>query len=258
MIVIKTDEEIECMRTSCRLAATVRDSVAEKIRPGVTTGELDAYAAELIAGFGAKSAFLGYKGFPGNVCLSVNDEVVHGIPGNRRIQIGDIVSLDCGVHYDGFIGDTAITAMVGVTDPDVMRLIDATRSALHAGIEKAVVDGRLGDISNAIEKVATGAGFSIVREFVGHGVGRTMHEEPQVPNFGPAGKGPRLRHGMTLALEPMVNLGVPGVEVMEDGWTVLTKDRKPSAHFEHTVAILDGGPEILTISEVAAQKNAAV
>lgn len=246
------------MRASCRLAASVRDSVAAQIRPGITTAELDAYAAELIGDRGAESAFLGYKGFPGNVCLSVNDEVVHGIPSQRRIQIGDIVSLDVGVHYEGFVGDTAVTVMVGVTDAEVMRLVDATQAALVAGIEKAVVNGRLGDISHAIEQVAAAAGFSIVREFVGHGVGRSMHEDPQVPNFGTPGKGPRLRHGMTLALEPMVNRGVAEVEVLDDGWTVLTRDRLPSAHFEHTVAILDGGPEILTISEVSAKKNATV
>ncbi|MDA0321978.1 MAG: type I methionyl aminopeptidase [Verrucomicrobia bacterium] len=258
MIIIKSDEEIAAMRISCQLAASVRDRVASQIRPGATTGELDAYAAELIAAAGAKSAFLGYKGFPGNVCLSVNDEVVHGIPGNRRIEIGDIVSLDVGVHHGGFVGDTAVTIMVGVTDAEVMRLVDATQSALRAGIDNAVVNGRLGDISHAIEVVAQRAGFSIVREFVGHGVGRSMHEDPQVPNFGTAGKGPRLRHGMTLAIEPMVNLGVAEVQVMDDGWTVLTGDRKPSAHFEHTVAILDGGPEILTVSDVLAEESAAV
>jgi methionyl aminopeptidase len=258
MIIIKSDEEIAAMRISCRLAASVRDRVTAQIRPGATTGELDAYAADLIAEEGAKSAFLGYKGFPGNVCLSVNDEVVHGIPGDRRIEIGDIVSLDVGVHYGGFVGDTAVTIMVGVTDAEVMRLVDATQSALQAGIDNAVVNGRLGDISHAIEVVAQRAGFSIVREFVGHGVGRSMHEDPQVPNFGTPGKGPRLRQGMTLAIEPMINLGVAGVEVMDDGWTVLTGDRKPSAHFEHTVAILEGGPEVLTVSEVPAEESATV
>lgn len=251
MIVIKTAEEIERMRVSGRIAATVKERVAREIRPGVTTAELDAFAAELIAEAGARSAFLGYRGYPGNVCLSVNDEVVHGIPGPRRIEPGDVVSLDVGVYYDDFVGDNAITVMVGVTDPEVVRLLDVTRRALEAGIAMAQPGGRLGDISHAVERVAREANLAVVREFVGHGVGRSLHEEPQVPNFGAAGRGPRLRPGMTLAIEPMVNLGTAAVEVMDDGWTVLTRDRKPSAHFEHTVAILEDGPEVLTVAEPA-------
>lgn len=247
MIITKSPEQLDRMRASCRIAASVRDSIAEKVSAGVTTQELDDYAAELIASHEAKSAFLGYKGFPGNVCLSVNDEVVHGIPGKRRIETGDIVSLDVGVIYDEYIGDTARTIEVGVSDSDILRLLDVTRSALEAGISNARVGGRLGDISNAIEGITAKAGFSVVREFVGHGIGKSMHEDPQVPNFGERGKGPRLRSGMTLALEPMVNMGTAEVEVMSDGWTVLTCDRKPSAHFEHTVAILEGGTEILTM-----------
>jgi methionyl aminopeptidase len=231
------------------MAATVLDRVIDKVSPGVTTAELDEYAAELIAGFGARSCFHGYRGFPGILCISVNDEVVHGIGGDRRIQMGDIVSLDCGVIFEGFIGDTARTAMLGVQDPEVLRLVKVTEEALEAGISKAVAGGRLSDISHAVETVATEAGFSVVRDFVGHGVGRELHEDPQIPNFGPPGRGARLKTGMTLAIEPMLNMGGPEVEVMEDGWTVLTRDRKPSAHFEHTVLVGEGSAEILTCPE---------
>jgi methionyl aminopeptidase len=253
MIIIKTPEEIERMRASSLIAAQVRDELAQKVAPGVTTGELDAYAQQLIAKLGARSSFLGYRGYPGHICTSVNDEVVHGIPGLRRIAVGDVVSIDVGIVYDGYVGDTAITVMVGVTDPEVIRLVRVAEQALHAGIAKAVPGGRLSDISHAIEKTVTEAGFSVVREFVGHGIGRSMHEEPQIPNFGAPGKGPRLKRGMTLAIEPMVNMGVAEVEVLPDGWTVLTKDRKPSAHVEHTVAIGEQGAEILTTSRGAVQ-----
>ena len=246
MIIIKTPEELARMRVSCQIAAQVRTELARSISPGMTTAEVDAYAQELIAKLGAKSAFLGYRGYPGHICISVNDEVVHGIPGPRKIKMGDIVSLDVGVVYDGFVGDTATTVMVGVTSPDVIRLIRVAEESLEAGISKAVAGGRLSDISHAIETVVMQAGFTVVRDFVGHGIGRSMHEEPQIPNFGPPGKGPKLKEGMTLAIEPMVNMGVAAVEVMADGWTVLTKDRKPSAHCEHTVAVHDGMAEILT------------
>ena len=246
MIIIKTPEEIERMRVSSLIAAQVRDELAQKVAPGVTTGELDAYAQELVAKLGAKSAFYGYRGYPGHICTSVNDEVVHGIPGPRRIGVGDVVSIDVGVVYDGYVGDTAATVMVGVTDPEVIRLVRVAEQALAAGIARALPGGRLSDISHAIEQVVVDAGFSVVREFVGHGIGRSMHEEPQIPNFGPPGKGPKLKTGMTLAIEPMVNLGGAEVEVLSDGWTVLTKDRKPSAHVEHTVAIGEEGAEILT------------
>jgi methionyl aminopeptidase len=246
MIVIKSEEDLACMRRSGQIAAEVRDTVAARLSPGVTTGELDDYAAELIKERGATSAFLGYKGYPRTLCTSVDSEVVHGIPGKRRVELGSIVSIDVGILFEGFVGDTATTVMVGTSDERVVKLLDATQSALAAGIEQAVSGNRLGDISNAIEKVARRAGFSIVKEFVGHGIGRTMHEDPQVPNYGPAGKGPRLKAGMTLALEPMINLGAPEVEIMDDGWTVRTRDRMPSAHFEHTVAIHNGQAEILT------------
>ncbi len=252
MIIIKSPEEIARMRASGRVAARIRDELARKISPGLTTAEVDQYAQELIAKAGGRSAFFGYRGYPGHICISVNDEVVHGIPGPRRIQVGDIVSLDVGVVYEGFVGDTARTVMVGVTNPEVIRLVRVAEAALEAAIQKAVAGGRLGDISNAVETMVTAAGFSVVRDFVGHGIGRSMYEEPQIPNYGPAGRGPKLKTGMTLAIEPMVNMGVAEVEILRDGWTVLTKDRKPSAHVEHTVAVMDGRAEILTLNDEAA------
>jgi methionyl aminopeptidase len=249
MIIVKTPVEIERMRASGRIAARVRDEVARRVTPGATTAELDSYAQELMREMGARSAFLGYRGFPGHTCISVNDEVVHGIPGRRVIRVGDVVSLDIGIVFEGFVGDTATTVMVGVTDPGAIRLVRTAEAALAAGLAKAVAGGRLSDISHAIEQTATAAGFSVVRDFVGHGIGRSMHEEPQIPNFGPPGRGPRLKTGMTLAIEPMLNLGGAEVEVMSDGWTVLTKDRRPSAHVEHTVAVRDGTCEVLTCAE---------
>ena len=249
MIILKSADEVRRMRESGRIAARVRDAVARLVAPGVTTRELDASAARMMASMGARSAFLGYRGYPGHTCISIDSEVVHGIPGERRIELGQIVSLDVGVVYDGYVGDTALTVMVGVTDPETVRLVTATERALAAGVAKAVAGGRLSDISHAIEQTAVGAGFSVVRSFVGHGVGRKMHEEPQIPNYGPPGCGPKLKVGMTLAIEPMVNMGVSEVDVMADGWTVLTADRKPSAHFEHTVAIGPDGPEILTLPD---------
>jgi methionyl aminopeptidase len=248
MIRIKTPEELERMRRSGRIAAEVLQAIARQVVPGVTTGDLDAFAAERIREHGACSAFLKYRGYPGHICLSLNEAVVHGIPGARKIALGDLVSIDVGIRYAGYIGDTAATVMAGVTDPDVMRLVAAAQQALAAGIAAARVGGRLSDISHAIESCAAGHGFSVVHEFVGHGVGREMHEDPQVPNFGPPGQGPRLKAGMTLALEPMLNLGGSEVDVQNDGWTVLTRDRKPSAHFEHTIALREEGAEILTVS----------
>ncbi len=254
MIIIKTPEELDHMRASGRLAARIRDELARAMAPGVTTGELDAYARELMAKAGARSAFFGYRGFPGHICASINSVVVHGIPGPQRIQIGDIVSIDVGVVLDGFIGDTATTVMVGVTDPRVIRLVRTAEDALEKGIAKAVAGARLSDVSHAIQHTAESAGFSVVREFVGHGVGRSMHEEPQIPNYGPPGRGPRLKAGMTLAIEPMINLGAAEVEVLADGWTVMTRDRLPSAHVEHTIAVMDGHAEILTLAPVAAAR----
>lgn len=247
MVVIKTRDDLKRMRVSNHVAAQVRDEVASWIRPGVTTREIGAYAETLIRKAGGECGFLGYRGFPGTICVSVNEEVVHGIPGPRRIEIGDLVSLDIGVLIDGFYGDTATTVMVGVTDPDWIRLVRVTEAALQAGVDKAVCGNRVSDISHAVQSVVQKAGFTVVRDFVGHGIGRELHEDPQIPNYGKPGKGGVLRAGMTLAIEPMVNMGKAAVKVMEDGWTVRTRDRKPSAHFEHTVAISGEGPEILTV-----------
>ena len=246
-MIVRTAEELAGMRQSGLRAARVREALVPRVSPGMTTGELGAIAGELIRAEGAESAFLGYRGYPGQICISVNDEVVHGIPGPRRIQVGDIVSLDIGVRYRGFIGDTATTVMVGVADPDVIRLVRTAEQALYAGIERARAGGRVIDISGAIEDTACGAGFSVVRTLVGHGVGRALHEDPQVPNYRSKDRPVRLRPGMTIALEPMVNRGGSDVETLPDKWTVRTKDGRPSAHFEHTILIREDGPaEILT------------
>jgi len=249
MISIKTERDIIGIRQSCVLAATLLHRVAGFIEPGKSIREIDEYAGGLIKAYGARSPFLGYKGFPGHTCISVNEEVVHGIPRDRKIQYGDIVSLDLGVIHEGWVGDTATTVAVGVVDGEARRLMDVTERSLYLAIDKARVGSRLSDVSHAVESFVKTNGFSVVREFVGHGIGRTLHEEPQIPNFGPPGKGPKLKPGMTLAIEPMVNLGVAGVELLADGWTVITADGKPSAHFEHTVLITHGAPEILTIPE---------
>ena len=247
MIRIKTESELERMRAANGIAARVRNAISEKIAPGVSTEEIDLYANELIEKEGGVSAFKGYRGFPGHICISVNDEVVHGIGrADRIIQMGDVVSVDCGVRYEGFIGDTARTVMVGVTDPEIINLVEKTKKALYAGISAAIDGNRVGDISHAIEQASEGSGLAIVKEFVGHGVGHELHEDPQIPNFGRPGRGPRLKTGMTLAIEPMLNLGTGKVEIMEDGWTVLTRDRKASAHFEHTVAVMPEKAEILS------------
>jgi methionyl aminopeptidase len=246
MIAIKTDEEMTAMRASGRVAAGVLAKVAAAVVPGVTTGGLDELARTLIREHGAESAFLGYRGFPGAICVSVNEEVIHGIPGRRVIAWGDVVSLDVGVRYRGFIGDTATTVMVGVTDTATVRLVEATRRALAAGIAAVRPEGRLSDVSHAVEQAALAAGCSVVREFVGHGVGRELHEEPQVPNYGRPGRGPVLKVGMTFCIEPMINLGRPEVDVLADKWTVVTRDGRPSAHFEHTIAVRADGAEILT------------
>lgn len=248
MIVIKNDDELAGMRSAGRIAAKVCNLVAESIVPGITTGEMSAIAADAMAGMGVKSAFLGYRGYPGHICVSVNEEVVHGIPGERPIRLGDVVSVDVGVIANGFVGDVARTVMIGVADPDLIKLVDTTERALLKAIDAARAGGRLSDISHAIESEAVAGGFSVVRRFVGHGIGRRMHEEPQVPNFGPPGKGPRLKTGMTLAIEPMVNMGGSDVEVLDDGWTAVTEDRAVSAHFEHTIAVRDGAAEILTLA----------
>ena len=254
MIPIKSDREIDKMRLAGRAAREILEAVSSLIRPGVTTGEIDQAAADFMAEKSCKSAFLGYRGFPGHICISVNEEVVHGIGGPRRIQYGDIIKIDIGVIKDGWVGDTATTVPAGVVDEKVQRLLRVTEEALTLAISHALSGRRLGDLCAAIESEVTANGYNVVREFVGHGVGRKLHEEPQVPNYGRRGSGPKLKPGMTLAIEPMVNMGVSGVRVLGDKWTVVTADNKPSAHFEHTVLITKGEPEILTCPEAILSK----
>jgi methionyl aminopeptidase len=250
MIPIKNAKEADKMRQACRTASDILDRVSEIVRPGVSTREVDEAAADFMAESGVKSAFLGYRlghrVFPGNICISVNDEVVHGIGSQRRIQYGDVVKLDIGVIQEGWVGDTAATVPVGMIADNVDVLLRATQSALDRAINVASEGTRLGDICAEIEDEARQHKFSVVREFVGHGVGRKLHEEPQIPNYGKRGSGPRLKAGMTLAIEPMINMGTAEVRLMSDGWTVRTADGLPSAHFEHTVLITKDQPEILT------------
>jgi methionyl aminopeptidase len=246
MIILKTERDLEAMRPACGVAAAVLDEVSAFIQPGVTTKQVDEFAASRIRHYGAKSAFFGYRKYPCQICISVNEQVVHGLAGARQLRFGDIVSLDVGVVYNGYIGDTARTVAVGGCGILAQRLMDVSEKALFEGIAKAVAGNRVADISGAIQKYVEGNGFSVVREFVGHGVGRSMHEEPQVPNFVDGSASPKLRAGMTLAIEPMVNAGRPEVKILNDGWTVVTDDGSLSAHFEHTVLITEGEPEILT------------
>jgi methionyl aminopeptidase len=246
MVVLKTEQDLALMRPACVLAQTVLDEVCEFIRPGITTKQIDEFAAERIKQHGAKSAFLGYRKYPCHLCISVNEQVVHGLAGERRLNFGDIVSLDVGVVHNGFIGDTARTVAVGGCSVEAQRLMDVTEQALYLGIARALPGNRVVDISRAIQRYVEGNGYSVVREFVGHGVGRSMHEEPQVPNFDDGKKSPKLLPGMTIAIEPMVNAGGPAVKILNDGWTVVTKDGQLSAHFEHTVLVTESEPEILT------------
>jgi methionyl aminopeptidase len=250
MIPIKSAREVEKMRQACRTASEILDRVSDLVRPGISTKEIDEAAAVFMQEARVKSAFLGYRlghrVFPGNICISLNDEVVHGIASQRRVQYGDIVKLDIGVIEDGWVGDTAATVAVGMVDERVDLLMRVTENALERAIRIAHEGNRLGDICAEIEDEARRNRFSVVREFVGHGVGRKLHEEPQIPNYGKRGSGPRLKAGMTLAIEPMVNLGTAAVRLLDDGWTVVTADGLPSAHFEHTVLITKDEPEILT------------
>ena len=250
MIPIKNPKEIDRMRQACRTASEILDRVSELIRPGISTKEVDQAAADLMQEAGVRSAFLGYRlghrVFPGNICISLNDEIVHGIGSQRRVQYGDIVKLDIGVVQDGWVGDTASTVPVGMIDDRTERLLRVTETALRRAIEIMTEGVRLGDVCATIEEFAIREGFNVVREFVGHGVGRKLHEEPQVPNYGKRGSGPRLKAGMTLAIEPMINSGTASVKLLDDGWTVCTADGMPSAHFEHTVLITKEEPEILT------------
>ena len=249
MIPVKSERDIEKMREACASAAKVLDKLAMLVRPGVTTGDIDEAASDFMSDEQCRSAFLGYRNFPGNICISVNEEVVHGIGGTRRIQYGDIVKLDVGVIKGGWVGDTAKTVPVGAIKPTWSRLLAVTEDILDRVIPIARAGSRVGDISAFIEDEVLANGYNVVREFVGHGVGRNLHEEPQIPNFGRAGTGPRLKPGMTLAIEPMVNLGGAAVRTLDDDWTVVTADQMPSAHFEHTVLITKGEPQILTWRE---------
>jgi methionyl aminopeptidase len=245
-IVLKSPRELAYMREAGRIAAIVLDRVAGEVEPGTTTARLDEIAVDEVRRLGAEASFKGYRGFPASICTSINEEVVHGIPGARNLAEGDIVSLDFGARVNGFHGDAAVTVGVGKIDAGAQRIIDAASGALRAGIAAAQAGARLGDVSAAIQSHAEAGGFSVVREYVGHGIGQELHEDPQVPNFGVPGEGPLLQKGMTLALEPMVNAGQWRTKVGEDGWTVITADGRLSGHFEHTIAIGEDGPEILT------------
>lgn len=246
MILLKSPSEIVKMEAAGRIVAEVLEALKEIVRPGVTTREIERFADERIRGLGGRPAFKGYRGYPASICTSVNDEVVHGIPSSRRLMDGDIISVDLGVLKDGFYGDAAVTVPVGPVSPETAGLISATESALYAGIENAVVGKRVNDISHAIQTHIESRGYSVVRVFVGHGIGRSLHEEPQVPNYGMPGQGTRLKEGMTLAIEPMVNAGDYEVRILDDGWTAVTVDGSRSAHFEHTVLVTSEGPRILT------------
>ena len=245
-IKLKSADDLKLMRPACEVAAKVLGEIAGFIRPGVTTRLVDNFAAERMAAYGAKSAFLGYRKYPCHTCISVNDEVVHGLANERELKFGDIISVDVGVRYNGFIGDNARTVAVGGCGVAAQQLMAVTEQSLYLGIAAAIPGNRVTDISRAVQNYVEGHGFSVVREFVGHGVGRTMHEEPQVPNFVDRTMNDRLKPGMTIAIEPMVNSGRAEVKILKDGWTVVTQDGSLSAHFEHTVLITDGEPEILT------------
>ncbi len=257
MIILKTERDLEVMRPACAVASAVLNEVAAFIRPGLTTKQVDEFAGERIKSYGARSAFLGYRKYPCQICISVNDQVVHGLANGSQLKFGDIVSLDVGVVYNGFIGDTAKTVAVGGCGLVAQQLMDVTEKSLYEGIAQALPGNRVVDISRAVQKYIEGNGYSVVREFVGHGVGRTMHEEPQVPNFVDGKKSEKLRPGMTIAIEPMVNAGRPDVKILKDGWTVVTQDGSLSAHFEHTVLITEGEPEILTWPEKVPSKLSA-
>jgi methionyl aminopeptidase len=247
VIVLKTKAEIEKMRAAGKIVGQTLKMLRKMVAPGVKTAVLDAAAEAFIRKQGAVPTFKGYHGFPAALCISVNEEVVHGFPSGRRLKEGDILSIDCGATLNGYIGDSAVTICVGHCDPAVTALVETTEKALYAAIAAANPGNRLGDISHAVEKVARASNYGIVREYCGHGVGRDLHEGPQVPNFGKPGTGPLIRPGWTIAIEPMLNLGGDAVKVLDDGWTVVTSDGRPSAHFEHSIAVTDKGADILTL-----------
>ena len=246
MITLKTPQEIEKMRKAGRVVATTLETLKAAAQVGMTTGDLDELARQKIAEAGAIPSFKGYHGFPGHICASVNEEVVHGIPGNRVLKEGDILSVDLGAIVEGYHGDSAITFPIGSISSEIQLLLQVTEESLYKGIQAAIVGNRLGDVSSAIQTHVDSYQFGIVREFVGHGIGSQMHEDPKIPNYGPPHQGPLLKAGRTLAMEPMVNLGTPDVRILDDQSTVVTRDGKPSAHFEHTILITENGPEILT------------
>ena len=249
MIAIKNERELTVMRKACEITAAARALAGEMVRPGVTTKQIDKAVHDYIVSQGAKPSFLGYHGYPGSACISVNETVIHGIPDGRVLKDGDIVSIDVGAYYKGFHGDCAATFACGNISAEAEKLIEVTKQSFFEGIRFAKRGHRVSDISHAIQTYVESNGFSVVRSFVGHGVGAQLHEEPEVPNYGPAGRGPRLIPGMTLAIEPMVNVGGHEVRILRDGWTVVTADGKLSAHYENTVLITDGEPEILTVTE---------
>lgn len=246
MIILKSPHEIKMIERACKIVAGALEMLEGIIRPGIKTKELEEYAEAYIQARGGKPAFKGYRGYPASICVSINNQVVHGIPSQRRLEEGDIVSIDLGVIYEGYYGDAARSYAVGSIGELQRKLLEITEKALYIGIEKAKAGNRVGDISSAIQTYVESNGFSVVRAFVGHGVGKFLHEEPQVPNFGKPGKGPRLKEGMTIAIEPMVNTGLPDVMILNDGWTAVTVDGGYSAHFEHTVVITKNGAQILT------------
>ncbi len=249
MISIKTQRELEVMRKACKITAAARALAGEMVRPGITTGEIDKAVYDFIVSQGAKPSFLHYQGYPGSACISVNEVVIHGIPGKRVLKEGDIVSVDVGAFYQGFHGDCAATYACGQISPEAQKLIDVTKQSFFEGIQFARQGNRVSDISHAVQTYVEANGFSVVRAFVGHGVGEHLHEEPSVPNYGSPGKGPRLVKNMTIAVEPLVNMGTYDVRVLKDGWTTVTADGKLAAHYENTILITDGEPEILTVVE---------
>lgn len=246
MLILKTSEEIEQMKISSKVAAEVLKRMQREICPGVTTGELDKIAESLINERGGRPSFKGYRGYPASICTSINEEVVHGIPGARKIVEGDLLKIDVGVFKDGFHGDVTETYAVGKISMEAERIMETTRKALFAGIDKVIEGNRVGDISSAVQLYAESSGYTVVKEFTGHGIGRNLHEDPQVTNFGKPGTGLRLKDGMVFCIEPMLNAGCAEVEILKDKWTVVTKDRKLSAHFEHTIAVVNGKAQILT------------